>query len=152
MRRQAQRSSILWFPAAKHGMLPSAFSFKGKDPVCVGHCRVHSWDFKGQQISAGGFTSDRGREKETKEITSAWECVYGLLVILTLHSFSALCLCAPIVLTTFSLMSLTREHFLDILRIISSFLQDFVMCACITVTAMTHGENKVIASANSSVD
>lgn len=74
-------------------MLPSAFSFKGKDPVCVGHCGVRSWDFKGQQISAGGFTSDRGREKETKEITSAWECVYGLLVILTLQRFSSVFMC-----------------------------------------------------------
>lgn len=66
IRRQAQQSNILWFPVAKHGMLPWALSFNGKDPVCVGYRRAHSWDFTGQHISAGAFLFDYGRVKETK--------------------------------------------------------------------------------------
>lgn len=65
IRRQSQRSSILRFPEAKHGMLHRVLSFNGKDAVCVGHRRAHSWDFTGQHISVGGFTSDYEREKET---------------------------------------------------------------------------------------
>lgn len=53
-------------PAVEHSwvscMLHRALSFSGKNVVCIGHHRVKSWDFTGQQISAGGFTSDYGRE------------------------------------------------------------------------------------------
>lgn len=34
IRHQAQWSNILWFLATKHGLLPWAFSFSGKDSLC----------------------------------------------------------------------------------------------------------------------
>lgn len=80
VRRQSRRSNIPRFPAAQHGTLARVSGVAGKDPLRVGVPHgPQSGIFTGQHISAGGPTSDGGREGKRRRPAPSRGRVYRLL-------------------------------------------------------------------------
>lgn len=78
IRRQAQRSNILWFPAAKHSALPRASNCREKDPVrtlWASQLQIH----RSAHFNWSAHYFRTWKEKWKHRLTSAWECVYCLL-------------------------------------------------------------------------